>query len=134
MDATKVKGQIKFRIFHYGSEFESESSSFKGLLSKADVGRDLPRSEFIIVAPHDADITDGETITDKETYENYVLLMREKPAIHGKSILNKLYLRHCNASGQIKTMTRTSVASLDAWGAEQGTEGTDWGWVSQYCP
>lgn len=131
MDPTRIKEQIKIKIFQFGGKFSSESTSFQGILSKSDVSRDLARMDYVLIAPHDADITDGEIINDSETDENYVPLMIEKPPMVGKRTLNKLYVRHCNASGQIKTMTRTSIASLDVWGAEQGTEETDWGWVAQ---
>lgn len=131
MILSKAKHAIKARINRYGSTYTSGDDSFTGILSKSDVARDLPRAEYTVYTAHDADVNNGEIITDSINSERYVPLMAETPNLVDGNLLKKLYLRCANASGDIKTFTDVLNASLDAWGEPIGTEGTDWGWIAQ---
>lgn len=127
----KAKHIIKARISRYDSKYTSGDDSFTGILSKSDVARDLPRAEYTIHIAHDADVNNGEIITDPVNNQKYVPLMIETPNLVNGNLLKKVYLRQANASGSIKTFVDVSSASLDEWGEPEGTEGSDWGWIAQ---
>lgn len=131
MGFSKSRYKVKSKIARYGSDFESDDDTFKGILFKANANADLPRSEYVVFTSYNATINDGHIIKNASNDNRYVPLKIDKQDAMGNDIYRKAYLRQSNASGVIKHYLDPSNASKDAWDAPTGTEGTNWGWIAK---
>jgi len=127
---SQAKNVIKSKISRYGTKYKyGNTETFKGILTKADVSRDVPRHEHIILVSHNATINAGETILTIDDSEIYIPVQTESQDAINSTAYNRIFLMKANASGDIKTYIDPSNASKDAWAVPTGVEGTDYGWV-----
>lgn len=130
MIPSKIKNILKSRISQYGTAYKFENNDvFKGILTKADVSRDTPRHEHIILTSHNATINKGEIISTIDDSEKFIQVREESQDFVNSVAYNQIFLMKVNASGDIKTFVDPSNASKDQWGVPTGVEGTDYGWV-----
>ena len=116
---------ISSKIKRNGSEYNSGSGSFYGILMKSNVSQDLPRSDHVIFAAYNASIEDGEIISRGNDY--YIPLQTDIPDLTENNIYKKTFLRKTNASGDIKSYDYPAIASFDAWDVATGSTG----WITK---
>lgn len=122
---SKSKHMISTRIKKIGSEYNSGSSTFYGLLMKANVSQDLPRSDHVIYAAFNASVEDGELISRGNDY--YIPLQTDIPNLVEGNVYKKVFLRKVNASGDLKNYDYPAIASFDAWDVATGSTG----WIAK---
>jgi len=133
MGFSKAKNKIKSKIRKIGTKFKTGeyNDTFYGVLLKANINADLPRSEYVIFTSYDSDINDGELIENSDNENKYIPLRIDAQDLISQDIYRKAYLRQINASGDIKHYLDPSTASKDTWDVPTGTENTDYGWVTK---
>jgi hypothetical protein len=130
MISSRSKNIIKSKISRYGTTYKFENGdAFKGILTKADVSRDQPRHEHVVLISYNATINNGETILTTDDSEIYIPVQTESQDAVNSVAYNRIFLMKANASGDIKTYIDPANASKDAWAVPTGVEGTDYGWV-----
>jgi len=121
MILSKAKRMISSKINRVGSEYTSGLKTFKGVLTKANVSQDMPRSQFTLMVGYDAEFDDGKVIIDGSEY--YLPVQVERPSVVGAAAYQKLYLLRANASGDLSNYDYPSTASFNEWDVATGSTG-----------
>ena len=125
-----LKNIVASNVTRYGSAYTSNGAEIKAIILKADVSVDKPTRDFTLLAGYNASIENGYLIEGQG--EHFVPTKIDLPNfLGGKDQYTRGYLKQANASVDIKSYVDPANASKDAWDSPTGTDGTDWGWVTQ---
>lgn len=126
---SKINTLIKGKINKFGTGYSTGSNSFKGLLYKADVARDLNRLDYTLVTSYNASIISGEIVHCDTGTESYIQIQSDTVKIQNSDSHKKIYVKIVNSTGTIKRFVNVTNASKDNYGRPIGVEGVDYGWI-----